>query len=373
MPRTPASPADEQLISRAALHGAVVTHRQLERWRAAGLLAPNVRRPLGRGRGSTSQPPPGADELVTWLAAHVRPGRRPGDLALLAFSDGLAVPETTVRDAFIGAIAGVQVPGEADVPPGAAPDDVVDAAVAAGRLFTLVPARVKRIDRNLARQGLDWSPPAFAQLDPGQHDPRLAGSDWVHIAVETTLTGGKGIDMGTIGSLARSLLPAGAAAPLVGQIEYRWPISRGTEPSGLPDEDDVLGALLAGGDLRAQARDLAMGTPMAELQDALRLAAALPRWADDTCIAAEREIAAATLGDGAKEWVMNSFGLGRLFLIMALKDQYSGPSGLAITALVLTFMRRKLSGLRQLLPAENFDVLNSPLIAPSFLVSFLTS
>jgi hypothetical protein len=62
------SAADQQLIAHAARHGAVVTARQLERWRARGLLAKNIRRALGRSRGSMSEPPPGAAELVVWLA-----------------------------------------------------------------------------------------------------------------------------------------------------------------------------------------------------------------------------------------------------------------------------------------------------------------
>ena len=51
------------------------------------------------------------------------------------------------------------------------------------------------------------------------------------------LSGGAGIDMGTIGALARALAPAGGVAPLAGQVEYRWPISRGEEPAGLPDDE----------------------------------------------------------------------------------------------------------------------------------------
>jgi hypothetical protein len=79
MPRTPASEADRQLITHAARHGPVVTARQLERWRARGLLAPNIQRALGRGRGSASEPAAGAAELVVWLAKMhaLPPTRRP--------------------------------------------------------------------------------------------------------------------------------------------------------------------------------------------------------------------------------------------------------------------------------------------------------
>jgi hypothetical protein len=41
----------------------------------------------------------------------------------------------------------------------------------------MVPARIKRIDRGLARPGVDWSFPSLAGLDPGRSDSRLAGSD----------------------------------------------------------------------------------------------------------------------------------------------------------------------------------------------------
>ena len=113
------------------------------------------------------------------------------------------------------------------------------------------------------------------------------------------LSGGAGINMGTIGALARALAPAGGVAPLAGQVEYGWPISHGEEPGGIPD-DEVLLALLGAGDLRDQVRDLAMTTPAAELRDAFRLAAGLPEWADGTCAAVEREIAAGRPGEAVK-------------------------------------------------------------------------
>jgi hypothetical protein len=106
MPRSTPSKADQQLIEYARQRGVTVTGRQLERWRGSGLLAPNIRGYPGRGRGSTSMPPPGAAELVVWLATNERPGRRPADIALLAFAAGLAVPEDTVRSAFTAAITG---------------------------------------------------------------------------------------------------------------------------------------------------------------------------------------------------------------------------------------------------------------------------
>ena len=62
---------------------------------------------------------------------------------------------------------------------------------------------------------------------------------------------------------------------VIGQVEYRWPISCGEEPGGVLEDEDLL-ALLGGGDLRDRARDLAMTVPAAELRDAFQLAAGCP-------------------------------------------------------------------------------------------------
>jgi hypothetical protein len=117
-----------------------------------------------------------------------------------------------------------------------------------------------------------------------------------------------------------------------------------------------------------------MTTPAAEMQDAFDLAAGLPGWADSTCAAVEREIAAGKLSGAAKEWAVSSAlggGLARLLLTMTLRDKNAGPASTAITALVLIFVRNMIRDLRQLVPAGNFEVLNIPLIAPSFLLDFL--
>ena len=276
-----------------------------------------------------------------------------------------------MRTAFASASSS-RLLAEDSLPAGAAPEDVADEAVASGRRFTVVPARIKRIDRGLARLGVDWCFPTLAGLDPGRSDSRLAGSDLAHIAVQAMLTGGKGINMGTIGAFVRALGPAGGIAPLAGQVEYRWPINRGEEP-GLPDDDEVLATLLdGGGDLRDQARNLAMTTPAAELLDAYCLAVELPGWADRTCAAVEREIAAGQLGDASSEWAIGAIGgLTRLLLSGALRDRDAAPASTAGTALMLIFIRNKVRTLRQLVPAASFDVLDNPMVAPSFLADFL--
>lgn len=370
MPRSAASRGDAELIAHAARHGVVVTARQLERWRARGLLPPNIRRGLGRGRGSISEPLAGTGELVVWLAANARPGRRPGGLALLAFAAGLGVPEATVRAAFADAVSRVALPVEAGLPPGTSAEAVADAAVAAGLRVTMVPARVRRIDHDPGQWGVNWAAPEFAALDPGRSEPRPASSDWVFNRVRLVLSGGGGIDMGTVGALARTLAPAGGLAPLAGQVEYRWPISRGIEPAGLPEDEDLL-ALLGNCDLRVQLRDLAMAAPATELLDAFQVAASVPGWADGLCAAVEREIAARRAGSATREWVMGALGLPRLLLVTALRDQNAGPAATAATALALLFVRNMIRTVRQLLPAGNAGVLNSPFVAPTLLVGFL--
>ena len=54
------------------------------------------------------------------------------------------------------------------------------------------------------------------------------------------LSGGVGLDMATIGSFARAMAPAGGAAPLAGQIEYRWPASPAIERDNAPDDEVLL-------------------------------------------------------------------------------------------------------------------------------------
>jgi hypothetical protein len=369
MPRSPASEADQHLIADVDRHGATVTARRLERWRASGLLAPNIRSYPGRGRGSTSEPPPGATDLVVWLAGNARPGQRPADVALRAFAAGLAVPEDTVRSAFADAVISIRLPIEAAMP-GAAPEDVAAAAVAAGQRFTMLPGRIRRIDHTLAQRGIDWSWPELARLDPGRSDSPPDSSYWVYTAVQVMLSGGAGLDMGTVGSLARAMAPAGGVAPFAGQVEYRWPISPAEERDTAPDDEDLL-ALLSTGDLRDQARNLAMITPAAELQDAYQVAEAMTAWADGACSAVEREIASGQPGNAVSEWVAAAFGPARFMMAVALRGQNAGPASTAATAVILILIRNMLRAVRELMPNGNFDVMKNPMVAPPFLADFL--
>jgi hypothetical protein len=369
MPRSTPSEADQQLIEYARQHGASVTGRQLERWRGSGLLPRNIPGYPGRGRGSTSVPPPGAAELAAWLAANQRPGRRPTDIALLAFAAGLAVPEDTVRSAFTAAIDSIKLPIEGGMP-GAAPEDVADAAVDADLRPTMPPGRIRRIDHALAQHGINWSTPEIAAMDPGRSDEPPTVSDWAYTAVLAMIGGGASLNMATIGWIARIMAPGGVA-PIAGQVEYRWPASPAEERASAPDDDEILG-LLGDGDVRDHARDLIAAAATAELLDAYQTAEAMAAWADGACSAVEQEIAEGKPGAAAREWLTASLGTARLIMAIALPREDAGLASTAATAVGLIMIRTMIRTVRDSLPGLDFDVLKNPMIAPACLTDFLS-
>jgi hypothetical protein len=234
----------------------------------------------------------------------------------------------------------------------------------------MVPARIRRIDHDLAQRGVNWAAPEFVKLDPGRGEDRPTSSDWAYNTMQLMRAGSEGINMATVGALARTMAPAGGAAPIAGQVEYRWPISRGKEPGGLPDDDDIL-AVLGPGDLRDQLSGLAMAAPAPELREAFQLAADLPGWADSVCAAVEQEIAAGQIGPATREWVMGASGVPRLLIATALRDQGDGPTTTATTALGLLLVRNMIRAIRPLLPAQSFEVMKNPVAAPTVLTDFL--
>lgn len=234
----------------------------------------------------------------------------------------------------------------------------------------MVPARIRRIDHALAQHGIDWSWPELARLDPGRSGTPPDSSYGPGTAVLVMLSGGAGLDMATIGSLARAMAPAGGIAPIAGQVEYRWPISPAEERDNAPGDEDLL-ALLGTGDLRDLARDLAMTTPAAELRDAYQTTAAMTAWADAACTAVEQEIASGQPGDAVTGWVTTAFGATRLIMAVMLQNKNTGPASTAATATILILIRNMLRAVRPLLPAANLDVLNNPMAAPPILTDFL--
>jgi hypothetical protein len=280
--------------------------------------------------------------------------------------------EGTVRTAFACASPGTRLPAEDSLPPGAAPEDIADEAIASGGRFTMVPARIKRIDRGLARLGVDWSFPALAGLDPGRSDSWLAGSDLAHIAVQVVLNGGQGINVGTIGAIVRALAPAGGIAPLAGQVEYRWPISRGEEPSGLPTMTSCWPPCSTAA-ATCEARPVTW--PWPRRQPSCWTPSAWPRGCPDGPTGPARPLSgrsppgnwARPQGNGSPAPPADCPGS----CWAAHCEAGAGPASTAETALMLIFIRNMFRTVRQIVPAGSFDVMDNPMVAPPFLIDFL--
>ncbi|MCM4082250.1 hypothetical protein [Paractinoplanes hotanensis] len=149
-----------------------MTATQLEHWRHVGLLPANTPMRQGFG-GSSSQPALGTADLVIWLGLNARRGQRTYDVALRAFGDGHAVPDPTVRAAFLSAVA-------LDLPdPGTGSQDPGDwAQEAAARLpgrdtTALIPQRMRRIDAKIKAAGISFAPAELKAFDkdPGSPSP----------------------------------------------------------------------------------------------------------------------------------------------------------------------------------------------------------
>lgn len=253
MVRKPPSPADKDLLAAALARGAAGSAAQLERWRGSGLLPRNPRRWLGRGRGSASSPPEGVVELVVWLARHAQPGRRPHDLALEAFGEGLPVPEPTVRAAWRASVARVVVPGENDLPtPGAAETRVEWAWTVADRAATdtlpvVLPSRIRRIDERLAALGIPWSLPEIAKHDrgPAVEEP-VTARDFATFTTAAVLAGRSELTGPAMAPHVRALLPRGAASPVASWLEH--PDGPGRDPAEIGNGAGL--SLLPTGDVR---------------------------------------------------------------------------------------------------------------------------
>lgn len=369
MPRSSGSAADHALVAHAARHGHRISVRQVERWREQGLIPKSERRWLGRGRGSTSTPAEGSPELVLWLAEHARPGNRPNNLALRAFGAGLAVPGQTVRGAFAAAIDRATLSIEGAEAGEATPDAVADRAVEATLSATLVPARIRRIDRALSTLGINWAAQELANLDPGfgAASQQITSADVTNAAIQMILGGRQGADLATMGSLARALAPSGAASPFAGNLEYYWPDYSSHEDVLVTPDGEL--AILPIGDMRDYFKSLARSAQLSELSAAWKMSTQLPIWAGNLCDAVEAEIRNGTPGQAVREWMFSTLGPSRALLITGLRGKKSQPADLASTALVLIFIKKMILELRKAMPNGHFELLSSELV-PQFLADF---
>jgi len=110
----------------------------------------------------------------------------------------------------------------------------------------------------------------------------------------------------------------------------------------------------------------------AELQDALRLAMWLPGWANG-CVRRSSKRFCRVGGRRRKRLGNEYFRIDASSHDYVLRDRNAAPAATAVTALILIWMRNAYRVLRQLLPAENFELLNSPIVAPGFLVDSLVA
>ncbi|MET7783861.1 hypothetical protein ABZU94_32260 [Streptomyces mirabilis] len=359
------SAADQRLIDHAARHGFAVTVKQLASWRRAGLLPGNIPGGgLGRGRGSTSTPPPESFDLVIALARLGGRGKRPADLALLLFTEGLPVPEATVRAAFRAAVGADALPGEGDGSAGGLdPDEQLDQIskqlTDRGQVLTLVPARARRIDERIAR-ALGQLPPEILELDRNAEPQRLTPKDATLTAVTATIGGS--VPLQDIGALLRAMSPAMAANPMASLVETTEADVPEAAASVLAEDGSL--AFIPDGDPRDLLRVLADTAPLEDLAAGWHTAVQVREWALNLCQRVEDELEAGQLGAAVEEWVHGRQLMSGLSVIATLREPRWTPSRGASSALMWLFQCQMLAMLDSLLPDCQWHILQIPGLAP---------
>ncbi|MQS06009.1 hypothetical protein [Streptomyces alkaliphilus] len=360
------SAADRQLIDHAQRHGFTVTAKQLATWRRSMLLPGNILgRGLGRGRGRTSRPAPESFDLVLGLASHAGTGKRPSDLALLLFAEGLPVPEMTVREAFRAAVA-FTVPGEDDNPE-RDPEERLDRLGAhlsvGGQVVTLVPARARRIDERVARilreAASAWPPAELADLDHKPESASLTPEGATLTAYGATLNGSLSID--EIGIVLRALAPELPVNPIASLVETTGDIP--DVAAQILNTDSAL-AFLPSGDVRDHLRHLAHTAPLGNLAAAWDAAQRVRTWALNLCERIETELEAGRPGEAFEEWLRGRQTMSGLAVLEALRDRRWSPSKGALSALVLLFQREQFDLLDGLVPGCQWHLLKTPGMLP---------
>ncbi|MGY0231980.1 hypothetical protein [Longispora urticae] len=259
--------------------------------------------------------------MVTWLGRHARKGRRPYDLAIEAFNDGLAVPEATVRAAYRNAILTVVIDAEQSTP---MPDDgdreewiaeVIDKTIASHPGPFSIPRRIRRIDQRLTAAGVDWAPSAIAQHDKGPSSEPMTGTDARALALNAVLAGKEGVTGGEFGDFLRFISPAGAASPFASMLEYP---DEGVIDAGIADGIGL--QLLHAGDVREVMVAAIDGASLEDLREAWTAQEQRHTAAVELCDAVERALDAGELTVAADMWRAGvGVGIGRLQVISVLK------------------------------------------------------
>ncbi|MGW7064947.1 hypothetical protein ACWGHM_41555 [Streptomyces sp. NPDC054904] len=361
------SAADQLLIDHAHPHGFTVTAKMLEVWRSRGLLPGNVPGGgLGRGKGSTSSPPPESFDLVLGLARHGGRGKRPHDVALLLFDEGLPVPEQTVRAAFTAAVDTPTIPG--DDQPDADPDQRLDALADhitdAGLTVTLVPARARRIDEGIARlvraNGHSWPPAELAAFDENPGPPTATPKDAALAAVAAAISGTMSLE--DVGVLLRAMNPTATVNPIASLVETTRKDVPEFADAILTDDNQLdLGFV---GDARDHLRDLAATAPLQELAQTWKTAEGVRQWALDLCDRVEEELTAGQLGEAALEWMNCRFATAGLAVITTLKDRDWPPTQHALDALSLLVQLQEVRRRDRLTPGCQWHILGVEGVMP---------
>ncbi|MDX3537526.1 hypothetical protein PV721_24770 [Streptomyces sp. MB09-01] len=361
------SAADQLLLDHAHLHGLDVTAKMLEVWRSRRLLPGNIPGGgLGRGKGSTSSPAPESFDLVLGLARHAGRGKRPTDLALLLFAEGLPVPEQTVRAAFNAAVDTVTVHGddEPDGDPDQRLDDLADHIDDAGLTVTLVPARARRIDEGIARlvraDGQEWPPAELAAFDENPGPSPSTPKDAALAAAAAVITGSMSLE--DIGDMLRAMNPTATAHPIASLVE--------TTRKDVPEVADTVlttdGHLALGPvrDARDHLHDLSTTTPLEDLARAWTTAERVRQWALDLCTRVEEELATGRLGEAVGEWQNCRYAMAGLDLLSALKQRDWPPAQHALDTLLLLYQLAEFQRLDHLVPGCHWHLLDAEGMMP---------
>ncbi|GGJ63185.1 hypothetical protein [Streptomyces brasiliensis] len=364
-PRKPPSSADQQLIEQAARHGFTATAKQLARWRRAGLLPGNIPGGgLGRGRGSTSTPPPESFDLVLALARLAGRGKRPTDLALLLFAEGLPVPEATVRAAFRAAVDAVAIPGEDSAQGGGLDlderlDQLSNHAADRGQTTSLVPARARRIDERIA-DVLGGLPAELLELDQSAEPSPLTPQDATLTAMTATLGGS--VPLQDIGALLRAMSPGMPANPFASLVETTREDVPETAARVLADDGSL--TFIPDGDARDLLRALVDTVPLEDLAAGWRTAQQVREWALDLCQRVEGELDTGQIGEAVTEWLHGRQLRSGISVIETLRDRRWSPSKGALSALMLLFQCQMFTLLDSLVPGCQWHVLQIPGVVP---------
>ncbi|MFI8091529.1 hypothetical protein ACIF9R_24950 [Streptomyces sp. NPDC086080] len=364
------SRADQQLIEHAREHGFTVTGKQLSGWRRHGLLPANAHGGgLGRGRGSTSQPAAAGFALVLGLARLAGRGKRPADVALALFGEGLPVPEPTVRAAFRTAVNAIRLPGTA---PGQDVDERLDAVDSyigrGGQAVIMVPARAHRVDEQIAAffesAGVPWPPKELVPFDEHLNDERLTPQGATLFAADALLTGSAPLPL--VGALLRGMAPGLDVNPIASLVETTV---RDVPHSPVLGPDDSL--TMPSGDVRSVLRTLAETSSPEDLTAAWQAAQGVRSWALDLCARTEAELAARAPGDATTEWWISRQMPAGLYLLEELRTRHEKATRTALSALLLLLQRETFAELDRVQAGCQWDLAQTPGFLPPPARAFL--